>query len=245
MNCILYTNCVGSLGLKPIFNTHPSIKSIIYYHNYIEDEYPTDEELINCDLFIFQYSSKESIDKYTSKLPVHCKQISFPYIYDDGTFSIHYGTGGFTVIDKLLKKGHSKDEILTMYDDNLIDFELPERRKKSIEILKKKEICCTIKISDFIESNRDKPLFFTHNHPTIILTIELCNRICAYLNIKPFEIHTPGWLYGCHLDMTGFCHFPGNKLESTLKKSMLHIDKYSLQNQVKCLHKNHIEKIFI
>jgi hypothetical protein len=219
-----------------MFNSIPHFGPIKHYHNYHEHEYPTDEELATCDLFIFQYSSKEPIEKYTSKLPPNCKQISFPYIYDDGTFCVHNGTGGFAVIDKLVQKGYSSDEIIKMFDDNLIDFELAERRLKSTEKLKEREKMCTIKISDFIESNRDKPLFFTHNHPTMIVTTELCNRILEQLSCLKFQSGPYGWLYGIHLDMSGFCHHPCNKLESTLKRSMLHLDKYSMCNQVKCIH---------
>ena len=246
-NCILYTNCVGSLGIKPLLESNPDVGCCIkHYHNYIEDEYPSDEELATCDLFIFQYSSREPIEKYTSKLPLHCKQVSFPYIYDDGTFSVHFGTGGFSVIDKLVQKGHSLDEILKLYDTNSIDFELTDRRVKSIQKLQEYEKRCTIKISDFIQLNRDKPLFFTHNHPTIILTIELCNRICNQLNIRRFKNDSYGWLYGIHLDMTGFCHCPYNKLESTLKRSILNLDRYSSSHQVKCIHNpNNIEDFYI
>jgi hypothetical protein len=246
-NCILYTNCVGSLGIKPLFSLIPNFGPIKHFHNYNEDEYPSDEELATCDLFIFQYSTKEPIEKYTSKLPPNCKQVSFPYIYDDGTFSIHYGTGGFSVIDKLVQKGYSTEEILNMYDCNNIDFELNDRRMRSIQILKDRETKCTIKIADFIESNRDKPLFFTHNHPTMIITLELCNRICEQLHIPKFQEGLYGWQYGIHLDMTGFCHSPYDKLDSVLKSSMLSLDKYSVCNQVTCIHykEDNIEDFYL
>jgi len=246
-NCILYTNCIGSLGIKPMFSLIPNFGPIKHFHNYNEDEYPSDEELSTCDLFIFQYSTKEPIEKYTSKLPPNCKQVSFPYIYDDGTFSVHHGTGGFFVIDKLVQKGCSSDEIINMFDSNLIDFELKERRLKSIEKLKEREQKCTIKISDFIESNRDKPLFFTHNHPTMIITFELCNRILDQINNTQFQKGQYGWLYGMHLDMTGICHYPRDKLQSTLKRSILNLDRYSLCNQVKCIHykENNVEDFYI
>jgi len=245
MNCIIYANCVGCLGMARLFSSHPSFKSIKFYHNYIVDEYPSDEELSICNLFIFQYSSKESVEKYTCKLHETCKQVSFPYIYDDGTFSIHMGTGGFTPIDKLVKKNYTLDEILKMYDDGTIDFELESRREKSIQILKEKEKVCTIQISDFIELNRIKPIFFTHNHPTMILLIELCNRICIYLNICTFISLPFGWLSGIHLDSVGFCHHPWDKIESTNKKSILNLDRYSLKNQVTCLHGEHEKDFYI
>lgn len=239
-NCILYTNCVGSLGIKPLFQSIPNFGPIKYFCNYSDDDHPSDEELSTCDLFIFQYSSKEPVEKYLEKLPPHCKKISFPYIYDDGTFTVHNGTGGFSAIDKLVQKGYSSDEILHMYDSNVIDFEFAERRQKSIENLKEREEKCTTKIADFIESNRDKPLFFTHNHPTMIVTVELCNRILEQICDFKFENNVYGWVYGTHLDLTGFCHYPYSKLESTLKHSISNLDRYSLCNQVKCIH--YIEK---
>jgi hypothetical protein len=125
-----------------------------------------------------------------------------------------------------------------MYDDNTIDFDLDNRRTRSIQILKENEKRCTVHVSDFIESNRVKPLFFTHNHPTNILMVELANRILSCIGLETLVYSVAGWCTGLHLDALGFCHFPWNKVESTRLHSILHLDKYSVRNQVRCLHEN-------
>lgn len=225
--CIMYTNCQGNIGIKPLLESHPEFSStykISHFSNYEKEPIPDTE----CDLYIFQHNkTPQDHIKYT-------KAISFPYLYDDGTFPVHHGTGGFKIIDELLEKGLDP---VKMYDNGEIDFKLDERKKKSLEILKEKEQRCTIKISDFLESAQGSrvPLFFTHNHPTMFVTVELTNRLLAHLGMNEMHpmIKCIGWLGGTHLDATGFCHYPGNKEKSTSMKSILPLDKYSERNQKK------------
>lgn len=226
---ILYANCQGGIGLLPFFkNIWPTTK---FYHNYAENEIPPDEELHECELFVYQHSKfSEDILK---KLKPECKIVSFPYLYDDGTFCVHNGTGGFAIIDKLLEEGK---DVLKMFDEGTIDFDLDNRRQRSIKILKSKEEKCTIKISDYIEKNRNVPLFFTHNHPTMFLILELINRIFKHLEIGLVETDIIGWNMGTHIDQFGFCHFPMSKQKSIEAGSMLNLDKYSRKRQVKCFH---------
>ena len=187
---------------------------------------PTDEE---CDLFICQYPNDDIIKKFKSG----CKIVSFPEVYDDGTFSVHNGPDGFAVVDKLLEQGK---DVLKMFDEGTIDFDLDNRRKMSIEILKRKEEKCTIKISDYIEKMRHVPLFFNHSHPTMFLILELINRIFKYLGIGLIEKDIIGWNIGTHLDQFGFCHPPMSKEKSIEAGSMLNLDKYSRKRQTRCLH---------
>jgi hypothetical protein len=226
---ILYANCQGGVGLLPFFkNIWPTTK---FYHNYGENEIPPDEELHACELFLYQHSKFS--EEIVKKLNPECKIVSFPYLYDDGTFSVHNGTGGFTIIDKLLEEGK---DVLNMFDEGTIDFDLDNRRQRSIEILKRKEEKCTIKISDYIEKNRQLPLFFNHNHPTMFLILELINRIFKHFDIGLIETDFIGWNIGTHLDQFGFCKFPMSKEKSVEDGSMLNLDKYSRKRQVKCFH---------
>ena len=222
--CVVYANCQGDLGVIPLLRSHPEFSKtydIEYYSNYKDEEF----SLEGCDLLIYQPTK-------TFEPPPEIKKISFPYLYDDGTFPVHYGTGGFSVIDELLEQGQDP---VKLYDEGKIFFNLKERKKRSLEILKERESQCTIKISDFLESPQGQrvPLFFTHNHPTMFLTLELVNRILWHLGMDEMRPETKniGWLGGCHLDMTGFCHFPGDKALSTLNKSILPLDSYSVCNQ--------------
>ena len=229
MTVILYANCQGGIGLLPFFRSiWPNVK---FYHNYAENEIPPDEELHECELFVYQHS-KFSVD-IVKKLKPECTIVSFPYLYDDGTFSVHNGTGGFAIIDKLLEEGK---DVLKMFDEGTIDFDLDNRRQISIEILKRKEETCTIKISDYIEKNRNVPLFFTHNHPTMFLVLELINRIFKHLGVGVIDTDIIGWNMGTHLDQFGFCHFSMSKEKSIKAGSMLNLDKYSAKRQTKCFH---------
>ena len=223
--CIIYANCQGSLGLKPLLESHQEFNdtyNVKYISNFESKDNPTED----CDLFIYQNT------KWLTKLPENCIHISFPYIYDDGTFPVHHGTGGFRVIEELIQQGLDP---VKLYDEGKIDFKLKERKQKSLEILKDKEKSCTIKISDFLESEQGSrvPLFFTHNHPTVFVTVELTNRILAHIGMSELHPMTKcvGWLGGFHLDATGFCHYPGNKHKCIELNSMLTLDSYSLQNQ--------------
>jgi len=204
MNVVLYSNYKG---LLPFFKkVWPTIKMY---------EPTTDEEI---DLFICQYSNYDSIKKFKTG----CKIVSFPELYDDGTFSVHNGPDGFVVIDKLLEQGK---DVLKMFDDGTIDFDLDNRRQKSIEILKTKEEKCTIKISDYIEKMRHVPLFLSHDTPSTFVILELINRILKYLKIDIIETDVIGWNIGTHIDCSSL-------------ENILNLDKYSLKRQAKCLHAN-------
>ena len=64
----------------------------------------------------------------------------------------------------------------------IFSFDYKNRFTKSIEILKKKEEICDIKISEFIEKNIIKhKLFFTQNHPTTCVFIHCVNQILSIL----------------------------------------------------------------
>jgi len=239
MTVLLYANCQGGIGILPFFkNIWPTTK---FYHNYVENEIPPDEELHECELFVYQHSKfSEDIVK---KLKPECKIVSFPYLYDDGTFCVHNGTGGFAIIDKLLEEG---EDVLKMFDEGTIDFDLDNRRQRSIEILKRKEEKCTITISDYIEKMRHVPLFFTHNHPTMFLLLEVVNRIFKYLGVSLIDTDIIGWNIGTHLDQFGFCHFPMSKEKSIETGSMLNLDTYSRKRQTKCLHPSgQVENFYI
>ena len=135
--CVIYANCQGCLGVCRLLQSLPvftSIYSLEYEHNYINKEYKVPED---CKLLIYQ-----PVSWFTP--PPDVLSISFPYIYDDGTFPVHGGTGGFKIIDDLLEQGKN---VLEMYDNGEIDFKLAERKKKSLEILKEKEKLCTIMLS--------------------------------------------------------------------------------------------------
>ena len=57
---------------------------------------------------------------------------------------------------------------------------------QSLNELRSRELNCDVTISDFIENNfRSRALFYTVNHPTILLLAELVERILVYIGL-PF-----------------------------------------------------------
>lgn len=219
--CVLYANCQGGLGIRRLLESLKSFTELYFIEdvlNYTNRDYQVPPD---CKLLIYQ-----PVSWFTP--PPGVTALSFPYVYDDGTFPVHFGTGGFKIVDQLLDEGK---DVLGMYDLGEIDFKLSERKKRSLEILKEKEKVCTIKISDYLEYNQNRPLFFTHNHPTMFVFCELVNRILEHLKLPP--VHWPPicWLGGLHLDHVGICQYPYSKELSTEKRSMLPLDSYSLKNQ--------------
>ena len=106
-----------------------------------------------------------------SYLSPNCKIISFPYIYNsslwilvppahvDGYIGNYLDINKYInrdPIEKLKIKGYSLDEVLQMYSKGLIDFDYENRFNKSIEILKKKEEFCDVKVAAFIEKKHKK-----------------------------------------------------------------------------------------
>lgn len=236
--CLIYSNCQGEISVKKLLEYHPEFSSqynIDFLHNYNNEKIYKKPD--NVDLIIYQpvkWFEKPS-----------CNYCAFPYIYDDGTFNVHHGTGGFKIIDDLISEGK---DVLDMYDKGIIDFKLDERKQKSLEILKNKETECNIKISDFLEHNSHLPLFFTHNHPTMHVMVEVTNRILTHLKMERlYDGSKIGWGGNYHIDLTGMCHFPGDKEKSTLQKSILPLDKYSSKNQKKIFnyYTNEYEDFYI
>ena len=207
-NIVYYTNCQYA-GINYFLQEY--IKEIKTYHieNYtvIKNNKPIPVDILsNADIFIYQpidkkhgiYSTDIIVENnIMSYLPSHCKTISFPYIYNSSLWiliqpaNIDGYIGNYSDMDKyinrepienLKKQGYSLNDVLNMYSNGKIDFDYKNRFTKSIEILKKKEEICDIKISEFIEKNIIKhKLFFTQNHPTTCVFIHCVNQILSIL----------------------------------------------------------------
>ena len=68
---------------------------------------------------------------------------------------------------KLILEEYKIDEILSLYDEDKIDFYFEERMNICMRSLREKEKDCDIKVTDFILNNfKDKRLFITQNHLT-------------------------------------------------------------------------------
>ena len=208
INLVFYTNCQYS-GLDYFIKKHINKIETKHIENYSiiknKNKIPFDI-LKQADIFIYQpidkkhgiYSTDTSVENnIMSYLSPNCKIISFPYIYNsslwilippanaDGYIGNYADMDKYInrePIEKLKVKGYSLDEVLQMYSKGEIDFDYKNRFNKSIEILKKKEELCDVKVAAFIEKNIKKhKLFFTQNHPTTCVFIHCVNQILSIL----------------------------------------------------------------
>ena len=203
MIIIIYTNCQGffvyDLYLK---NTSFFQNNEVKYIKNYEEVNNNDLELFNiCDIFIYQPVSVENVFQNTESqeyglltlLKNDCIKICFPSLYLN-IFPIYEEGGkyvGGDTLDKYKNQNINLDHILELYDSGNYDFELEKRFTKSMEYLKKKEDqFCNIKVSNFIMENyKNKPLFYTQNHPTETLLIYITDKIASLLEINKEEIN--------------------------------------------------------
>lgn len=161
-------------------------------------------DIKNSDLFIFQplpsvhgcYSTDPSVASSIGYfVKPSCTKISYPYVYCSSLWPIVQAAMkenrwfGGQVIDKLIKNGCNKNDIVQLFLDNKIDWEYESRFDESLSILKNKETLTDIKISDYIEQNiKSNILFLIPQHPTSIIFLELSNKILDKLNMKLLDI---------------------------------------------------------
>jgi hypothetical protein len=200
----IYTNCQGGvindlfLSKMPFFSDW----TIIYLLNYrmIEDIVALNEnELQKCDVFLYQPISENhgvystlNEDGILGMLRPDCLRISFPSLYLD--FWPIYEDGGYYYgaedIVRYKNLGHTLEDILKMYQENALSFNLKQRFEDSLAYMISREKHCTIKtLSTYIrENSKTELLFDTQNHPKAkvlyFLTQEICKGIKDHYNTE-------------------------------------------------------------
>ena len=206
MKIVFYTNCQykGFQYFLNLFNKYTF--DVIENYDIIQHKKPIPIEILNqADIFIYQpiqekhgiYSTCEHVkNNICIYLPIHCKKISFPYIYNSAFWILippakidnligDYGTNKYNnaePIEQLKKQGYSLNTVIDMYNKNKIDFNFKKRFENDIQILQTKEKNCDIKISQFIINNQRKKLFFTQNHPTTSVYVHCINQLLLLLD---------------------------------------------------------------
>ena len=210
-NILFCTNCQGHAISQYLLTCPFFYQSYNIYHidNWIllkehnKNKYL--DKLKICDIFIYQPLKKKHGDLSTETenglkiyLKHDCKLISFPYIYNCALWPFFHhvsdneefypGLSGKRIYNKSilldLFKNNNLEKILSLYDNDKIDFKFLDNYKYTINYLKKNEENVTIKISNYIEQNiRTKRLFFTKDHPSSYILIYCANKILEILNI--------------------------------------------------------------
>lgn len=134
--------------------------------------------------------SFKNIQKITKKY--NTKLITFPYIYNDGIYSLEFGIGkicGEEVILNLFKDGLSQEQIISKYLSQEIDFDLLNRFSESLQIMRERESLLDIRLTDFLEKNYTKQkLFYGYNHPTNVVFLEAIKQIIKKLDFREKNI---------------------------------------------------------
>lgn len=162
------------------------------------------QEIQEADLFICQplppahgcYSTDPSVEGSIGYyVNDKCIKINYPYVYSSAMWPLIQAAQGENrwfggeCIDNLLFKGIGKENILSLYRENKIDWNYKDRFEESINILKEKEKWTEVKISNFIEDNiQENLLFLIPQHPTSIIFFIIANQILEILNMKKLTI---------------------------------------------------------
>lgn len=195
MKITIYANCQGSLllGFLQKVLKFESANCLVSYSCFRDQTNLPIEILSDSDIFIYQpvdekhgiYNTvnNEGILKFLNK---ECKKISFPSIYAN-IFPLYLEdnevVGGESILT-LRNNGFTLEQILYMYKNLLIDFNLEKRFLSSLNYMRQKEQFCDIKLSDFIEQNITKfKIFDTQNHPTGTIIAYLSNKVLEILGV--------------------------------------------------------------
>jgi hypothetical protein len=196
--CIIFGNCQG--GAVKQFLEFSNFYDIYNVNTYANWEMIKNNESIpirylqSADLVIYQpltdvhncYSTnKNNPESFFNILKDTCNTIAFPRIHNNAVFPIFkkrkYGN---EIYGRINNKVSCIDELMYLYDNNLIDYDFTNRMLENYEISKKKEADCEVKIIDFITKNVHKEkLFLTQDHPTSFVFSEVTRQICDILEL--------------------------------------------------------------
>jgi len=150
----------------------------------------TERGISDADILIYQPLNKNhgklSSENIVNCVKKDCTLVTFPYIYNNGVYSLEYNGKRFTgkeSILALLEKNKTKSEILSLYLNGEIDFDLENRFRKSLNIMK--ERVTDIKLIEYIENNYSKyKLFSSCAHPTGKIYDEILIQLNELLFLK-------------------------------------------------------------
>lgn len=217
--------------------------------------------LNNADIFIYQpinrkhgkYSTYIDVDNnILTHLKPDCIKISFPYIYFACLFPLYPsnsaaeidGGNEYDVSSEIfnkdviieLRKKHSHDEIVKLYNKNKIDFKFKKNYDETIKRTKQNEKVCNIKISHLFTMDNIKKikLMHTYNHPTNFVLKYIANEVLKILNVPQItseQNYDELLPKGCHYSIYSYNYYkfdwlnPDDCDEDFFKKYLLEILK--------------------
>lgn len=204
MNIVIYANCQGAALKFYMQNKIKGKYTVLSSYTYFKKPHKLPKKILHkADIFIFQFVNKQhgicstdpnSENNIFTLLNKHCIKIGFPTIFQSALWPIIPGFGscidGHNIIKNLKMKNKSLDDIMKMYDDNEIIFEMNsryERCEKHTSDIENYYFTQTeldiVPVTKFIKDNyKHYDLFYTHCHPTSYVFIYITNQIIKMLN---------------------------------------------------------------
>jgi hypothetical protein len=203
----VHANCQGQ-ALAGLLARHPGLQGaeFVFLRAWLGDE-PTAEQLSRCQLLIRQNSF--ALPAFAQRLPAAARQIVvpllacsvlWPFAFDkpDEPAGWRFPYGDRYLIGQL-RQGRSPQQAADDYLalDVAARVRLDRLLAMEVQRWQQDDQKCDVQLAAFIEANllRER-LFFTPDHPTDRLLIELANRVLALLGQPPFG--TPDWAHHQH-----------------------------------------------
>jgi hypothetical protein len=211
-NLVFYTNCQGGIGINTLLCSRVKFKTVNYIETFSfiwnNKELPIDL-LNNADIFIYQpinkkyckYSTDINIENnILTHLKTDCIKISFPYIYFACLFPLFHANAAAEIdggssydISKIvnrdsilnLKKIYTNEEILSLYDNDKIDFNFKQNYEYTIERIQNIEKNCNIMITNLftIDNIKKIKLMNSNNHPSNFVLKYITNEVLKILQL--------------------------------------------------------------
>lgn len=204
--CVIYANCQAD-GLELFLRRAGfpyEIKSFKNYQMLLKEQSIADlvEAAKKCDVFLYHHTPEEKYGEHSSEyfiravIPKHAVHAGIPYAYNAGMFPmLGYGGGTYQcerVVESL--KGRELKAVLAEYEGGIFDFKLDERFEECIRIQKEREATLEIKLTDWMNQNRNQRLFLNENHPTSVVFTEMARRVFIQIEGRdPGPIHYYGF----------------------------------------------------
>ncbi len=200
--CLMQANCQGEpletlLGFSEAFSSGWVIRR---YTNYTHDRIP-ETELENCDLFLYQHLEghwgEMASERLLKRLKPRALAFSLPNMFFKGYWPLWTSESpmnfGDALLDRLFESGLGATELLAIYLKKDISrfIDIEAEFAESLAHERGKEAKSDLPYIDFIlERWKDRPLFYTVNHPGPELLARTADAVLHFLGFPPLDEKT-------------------------------------------------------
>jgi len=198
----IYANCQGE-ALGRLLRQHPSLagQEFVVLKAWLQEQ-PSDDQLARCEVLIYQDSfgmpaflDRPAIDARRVCIPLLTCSFLWPYGFDKPNEPVgwRFPYGDRYLIGQL-RQGVAPAQATADYAALDLSTKLDLDRLRDMEVQKwlRYDANTDVRMGEFLQQHvLSHRLFFTPDHPTDVVMIELCNQVLAKLGQPPFG--WPSW----------------------------------------------------